>query len=179
MIDRDLTMRRCYEIPGQTWPIELGWLYDTFKTSKRHAEIGTYCGRSLIASISGMEDANVFCCDADLVSEPVWATMVRRVTIEHYKPDSVNVVVSGLNSIDFARHMAGLGEFDSVFIDGCHEYAETKADIEAWMTLLRPGGIIAGHDYWPVHAGVMYAVNEVFNGNHEVFAGSRIWSYRL
>jgi len=178
MIDRGLTMRRCYEIPGQTWPIELGWLYDTFKTSKRHVEIGTYCGRSLIASISGMSDANVFCCDTDVMSEPLWVKAVRKITIDHYKPDNVNVLVSALNSIDFARHVAGHQQFDSIFIDGCHEYAECKADIEAWLPLIRSGGIIAGHDFWTAHVGVMDAVNEVFRGKHEVFAGSRIWSYR-
>ena len=47
-------------------------------------------------------------------------------------------------------------EFDDgsvwfVFIDGSHEYAAVRADAEAWLPHVRPGGLVAFHDYggWP------------------------------
>lgn len=39
------------------------------------------------------------------------------------------------NSLDFA------------FIDGNHEYEHVLEDIQAWYEKVKPGGIIAGHDY--------------------------------
>lgn len=53
------------------------------------------------------------------------------------------------------------GPVDALFVDASHEYVDVKADLEAWLPKMKPGGIIAGHDYeaWP---GVKKAVNEFF-----------------
>ena len=47
-----------------------------------------------------------------------------------------------------------------VFLDGAHDYASVKADIEAWGPLVLPGGILCGHDYASYCPGVIKAVNE-------------------
>ena len=39
------------------------------------------------------------------------------------------------------------GSLDLVYIDGNHAYEWVKEDIELWWPKLKPGGIIAGHDY--------------------------------
>jgi predicted O-methyltransferase YrrM len=36
---------------------------------------------------------------------------------------------------------------DLVFIDADHSESAVKADIENWLPKVRPGGILAGHDY--------------------------------
>lgn len=36
---------------------------------------------------------------------------------------------------------------DMVFVDGDHSYEHCKADIEAWLPLIEPGGILAVHDF--------------------------------
>jgi SAM-dependent methyltransferase len=50
-----------------------------------------------------------------------------------------------------------------VFIDGDHQYPVVIADINLGLSILRKGGILAGHDYshtdWP---GVKQAVDEMF-----------------
>ena len=177
-MNRDETIRQCYQVPGQTWPVELGWLYDNICQSKSHAEIGTFCGRSLLASCAGM-NPGAFILSVDDRSEWTnkgWVSLVQEATFAMI-PQSVRTI--NAHSIDALRSSTVSGlTFDSIFIDGCHEYAECKADIEGWMTLLNPGGLICGHDYWPAHVGVMDAVNEVFEGKHQVVAGTRIWWYR-
>jgi hypothetical protein len=60
------------------------------------------------------------------------------------------------------------GLVDIIYIDACHEYDYVIDDINKWSKIVKPGGIISGHDYsekaWP---GVYKAVNEVF-GNRSI-----------
>jgi hypothetical protein len=50
---------------------------------------------------------------------------------------------------------------DFVYIDASHRYRDVKSDIAAWRKLVRPGGILAGHDYIEARGcGVIQAVNE-------------------
>lgn len=64
---------------------------------------------------------------------------------------------------------------DMVFIDADHSYEACKGDILAWLPNIKPGGIIALHDYrkqdtdiptqeWP---GVDKAVDELLMGEYE------------
>lgn len=39
------------------------------------------------------------------------------------------------------------GYFDLVYIDSNHTHDFIKEDIEAWLPLIKRGGVIAGHDY--------------------------------
>lgn len=50
---------------------------------------------------------------------------------------------------------------DFVFIDAAHDYDSVVADIAAWLPKVKPGGIIAGHDY--NHEPVYRAVNDSLN----------------
>lgn len=82
---------------------------------------------------------------------------------------------------DFDRNMEGLknvtriplsseeahalipGSFDMVFLDAMHEYEDVKADIKRWWPRVRPGGVIAFHDYkHDNYPGVQKAVDEAF-----------------
>lgn len=53
---------------------------------------------------------------------------------------------------------------DFVFIDADHTYESVKADIAAWWPKVKPGGILAGHDFCDEFPGVEQAVNEFFDG---------------
>lgn len=53
---------------------------------------------------------------------------------------------------------------DFVWIDGDHAYGDVKDDILSYGALLKPGGILSGHDYEPSFPGVMKAVEELCPG---------------
>lgn len=61
-------------------------------------------------------------------------------------------------------------KLDMVFVDGGHQYHEAKGDIEIWLPLIKPGGVIAVHDYEKtvkVWHGVDKAVRELLVGKYE------------
>ena len=54
---------------------------------------------------------------------------------------------------------------DFVFIDANHDYKYVLEDINEWTKIVKPGGIIFGHDFAPDHPGVMQAVYEYTSKN--------------
>lgn len=72
--------------------------------------------------------------------------------------------------------MEAVGDFkdeslDFVYIDGFHEFDAVMSDLIFWVPKVRPGGIIAGHDYYNFwRAGVVTAVDAYVKGH-----GIRDW----
>ena len=61
------------------------------------------------------------------------------------------------------------GSLDFVFIDGEHSYKSVKEDINAWVSKVRIGGIVSGHDFYKTrtgNTGVIDAVNEFTSENN-------------
>lgn len=52
---------------------------------------------------------------------------------------------------------------DMVFIDADHSYEAVSQDIQAWLPIVRTGGILSGHDYG-VYLGVKKAVSKYLKG---------------
>jgi len=59
---------------------------------------------------------------------------------------------------------------DFVMIDAAHDFQNVMADINAWWPKIRPGGTMAGDDYY--FKGVRQAVNESFFNKVEEIKGS-------
>ncbi len=56
------------------------------------------------------------------------------------------------------------GYIDFAFIDADHSYEGCANDIELWYDKIKPGGVIAGHDYnEKLFPGVVRAVDEFFS----------------
>jgi hypothetical protein len=71
-----------------------------------------------------------------------------------------------LTSLDAAAKIPDFS-LDFVYIDARHDYASVMEDLAAWQNKVRPGGILAGHDYIDGHFeagifGVKTAVDEFF-----------------
>lgn len=167
------------EIPGQTWPSELGWLYSSVENSTRHLEVGTYAGRSLFVASHGMSSGEIYTVD-DRKED------VRGIPLQFLKEQTAvsighcyeNVKINQVELTSFEASKVIIGNFDSIFIDGDHTYECVLIDILTWLPRLNKGGIICGHDYWPNHWGVMEAVNSVFGGKHKTIQDTRIWVYK-
>ena len=56
---------------------------------------------------------------------------------------------------------------DFIFLDGDHNYPGVRPDIDAARKIIKPGGIIAGHDYAGDN-GVCQAVREPFPGKYQL-----------
>lgn len=71
------------------------------------------------------------------------------------------------------------GGADLIFIDASHAEDAVTADILAYLPLVRPGGLLAGHDYGErAHPGVKAAVDAIFGARVQVGPHS-IWSVRV
>jgi hypothetical protein len=96
---------------------------------------------------------------------------------EQFKNDS-HVTILRMTSLEAIAHTPE--QFDLIFIDANHEYLHVKQDILAWLPKVRPGGIIAGHDYEPsipMFSGVKQAVDEIF-GNKIMLGKDRLWIHK-
>lgn len=103
------------------------------------------------------------------------------IFLENTKPvrdvlkDKVNIIRSF--SVEASQKFEDKS-LDFIFIDACHEYDCVIADLNAWFPKLKPGGWIAGHDYYAGHYGVEHAVNEFFYGRSDnLFNQEYCWVY--
>lgn len=64
------------------------------------------------------------------------------------------------------------GSIDMVYIDGSHEYKDVKRDLKDWISKVRKGGIVAGHDFRDKFKGVKNAVMESVGKPKAIFRDS-------
>lgn len=150
-------------------------MVNEFADGSVFVEVGCWKGRS--AACMCVEIANsgkqidFYCVDhwdstdeTDPALKGLYNTFLHNLkpVVPYFKPlklSSMDAVVKFKdNSLDF------------VFIDAGHEYDAVKQDILAWYPKVKPGGVLAGHDYYP-HAptwgDVHKVVNELFPNDHE------------
>ncbi len=84
--------------------------------------------------------------------------------------------VMRMASLEAAAQMAG-EMVELVFIDSEHTYGACKADIQAWLPLVKPGGWLGGHDYKPRFDGVIRAVDELLPDR--LLGADSTWWYRV
>lgn len=71
---------------------------------------------------------------------------------------------------------------DFCYIDASHEGPQTERELAACRRAVRPGGIIAGHDYAPLFPGVVHAVNEFVKAHDldiTLWTGDRLPSFSI
>lgn len=136
------------------------------RAAPKIAEVGVYHGRSTlrwaeVLATSGRHDAKLYGVDSwAWRAEDLDATYANIAATEPAARRLVHIVRA--TSVRAAR-MFDDGELDLVFIDGNHTAPDVRNDRDAWLPKVRPGGILAGHDYgdpsWP---DVRVAVDELF-----------------
>lgn len=79
-------------------------------------------------------------------------------TLRRLAPFGERSEVRRLTSVQAAAEFQP-GSLDFVYLDAGHDLKSVRADIAAWYPRIRPGGILAGHDYFdgPRH-DIVYGV---------------------
>ena len=148
---------------------ELQWIARSAETNYPIVEVGCYHGRSTRAWTDNCP-GQVYAVDpwkgtyytdkgrALLeIGECVYSSFYSNVK------DCKNLIVFRGELPQFVESKIMGEQAGLVFIDGDHREEQVRIDIDAAMKILRPGGIIAGHDYthtdWP---GVKRVVDELF-----------------
>lgn len=186
-------IRAALEISGWMKPEELRWLAERAAGKATVVEIGSWRGRSTRA-LCDHAAGTVYAIDtwagdprdegktttrahyqeyAEIGSDGAYAAFLARHA-EHIASGRL-VPIQAPSAEGCARLLREIGRtVDLAFIDGCHVYEAVREDIESCRALVRPGGILAGHDYLHRgHPGVKQAVDEAFGGRHRLHAA--IW----
>lgn len=167
-LDRALT------IDGWMAPDELTWLAEQAAQAFRIVEVGCWKGRTTRA-LADATRGTVWCVDPwtgtqtlrtqngervmvwHRMKQPIFEAWVENVA-DHLATGRVQVLPThSLVAVRVLRHLA---PFDLVFLDGDHGYRTVAPEIAQFRPLVRPGGILAGHDYGnPKHPMVQKAVD--------------------
>lgn len=70
----------------------------------------------------------------------------RRVAVAVLSPHRERVSIIRMESLSYAATVHD-GALDFVYIDGCHQRAAVRADLNAWWPKVKTGGVLAGHDF--------------------------------
>jgi hypothetical protein len=130
------------------------------------AEIGVADGKNALAICQSIPNLKkLYCIDpwdmypgnhwGSKLEDDVFSQAVAR--LELYYPNPVEFIKAKSEDVipDFEPN-----ELDFVYIDGNHSYDYVMLDLILWSRIVRPGGIVAGHDYYRFrNAGVVDAVN--------------------
>ena len=130
-------------------------------------DVGTFLGASAeVFALNSPEGARVFTVDTfeggylgpacDLDGLTAFSYAAGRLRDHHGRKVSMMVA----NSADVARVFAP-SVADMVFIDAAHDYENVLIDINLWWPVVKPGGILAGHDYDKIARGI--STQEEFN----------------
>jgi len=169
---------------------EMRWyvLFDLIEEHKFNniVEVGSQEGRTpwYILNNTSRESVRVDIVDPYLVydgygyKEPFEMSVVEKQA-KHWLSDFVEsgrCVFHKKYSVDGSKLYED-NSLDLVFIDANHTYPHVKADIEHWYPKVKPGGILAGHDYGPDFPGVEKACLEFFNPKNKKISLShnRVW----
>lgn len=153
-------------------------------------EVGSFVGTSSAIFAEQLQQQGIlYCVDtwkgtpSDVSKQWVDAIGGQKPLFEQFKQNMAayikqNTVVPVMGtSLETAQRLREQGlQADLVFIDADH--TRVAEDIAAWMPLVRPGGIICGHDYNPeVFDAVVRDVQAAFGDTVDVNA--TVWIKRL
>ena len=145
------------DIPGWMSDKELEWLStraSKLKSGAIYLELGSYCGRSLLAaglsltSGSTLISVDVNWDNEDSTNHHLLDTFKMIKAARDQEINLCAMQMSSEKAFDMFKNMS----FDMIFIDGSHTYKNVFYDISHWTQRVRSGGIISGHDYcdgWP------------------------------
>lgn len=157
-----IDIRRALETEGWMGEPELTWLAEAASKSQKILEVGVWCGRSTRALADN--------CPGVVYAMDIWAgsdwerkadvnSLVTRER-EEFNKNMADHIANGkviplrMDSVTWELGRGQepidtsiLSDFDLVFLDGLHTYQHLVAEIYLYRPRIKPGGILAGHDY--------------------------------
>ena len=175
----DLT--KALNIQGWMHLNDMGWLVDQAANCDTIVEVGVWKGRSLRAMCDNIKPGgHAYGVDHWEGSPNELETHHKEAATEKGRQQLFAEVQANLGdlveagtltllkmpSLEGAAYLAPIlkerGGADFIFIDACHVYEAVRDDIAAWLPLVRPGGLLAGHDR--KFSGVRKALEERLEG---------------
>jgi len=158
------------ELPGYSTDILpfYRWLSERIPKGGTFLEVGVAFGRSLAFMAELRPDVRITGVDP-FVLKAEWCGQHAHVITKYGSHAEAFKLLAAAHAPELAQANIVTGTFrdlpasplDAIFIDGQHTYEEVHGDIKQALSLVKPGGILAGHDYEPGYPGVMRAVNEL------------------
>lgn len=173
------------DIQGWMGRKSLRWLQSMARGDKIVAEVGVWRGRTTKA-LAAQNTGTIYAVDTweGVPDDPEQQQLYDDPQAAHadfwqyLRPeiDKGQVQVLKYTSMEASGRLQWKEvELDFVFIDADHRYEAVGEDIRAWRQLVKPGGVIAGHDYgWE---GVNRAVNAELPDHEHVMQA--IWMAHL
>lgn len=132
---------------------------------KDYLEVGSF--RGLSAWCVAHTAAHVTCIDTFRAGTNGQSQQPEQTTYAEFcrnlAPFWGKVTCLPFSSEEAAEKIPEAATFDVIFIDAMHTYEDVLADIKRWWPRVRPGGVLAGHDYAHDHfPGVKQAFDEFF-----------------
>jgi predicted O-methyltransferase YrrM len=148
---------------GYSYPEQVRWLADRARDRYSILELGAWLGRCTdalaTATRGGVTVVDSWAGGSDpddevnaFQGDEAFAAYQRNVA--HHR----NILTLRMTSAEAWRRL-GHASFDMVWIDADHTYERVREDILMWRALLRPGGLLCGHD--GEYPGVSRAVHEL------------------
>ncbi len=165
-----LTRKACW-----TWTEDyvLEYLCRLAAGSRILVESGTYMGASAYAMmLAAPKDAHMWCID----KFPVAGTehVSRRNLAPWISPGRLEIIVGDSErGGDMLQHVTG--KVDLIFVDDGHAEEDVMRDIRCLKPLLKPGGIMIGHDFEVPHNDVARGV--IRSGISHYVPIPRLWRY--
>lgn len=152
------------DISGWLHPEEGRELAELAK-GQRVLEIGSYCGLSTVCIARTAESVTaVDYFDGRGTPSPGDTLPEFNRNIERYGVADKVTAVHADDSIP-------LPAYDLAFIDAAHDYDSVAADIKRCLEVLKPGGLLAFHDFkHPSHPGIEEAVDELLIDGFELIS---------
>lgn len=140
-----------------------GELLQKYAKDKTALEVGSYMGKSSVCIAEVAK--SLVCVDTFKGIEGEKQSQVDQETTYQYfinntKDYQNKITTYKMTSDEYFSKCTDL--FDLIFLDGWHQYDQTKKDIKNSLNHLNQDGIIACHDYFhPLWPGVKQAVDEL------------------
>lgn len=120
------------------------------------AEIGVAQGKNAYNFCNNIENLKLYCIDSWESGRGAAALTDAKNLLKEFN----NVTFIQKRSLDALKDFPD-ASLDFVFIDANHSFDFVMEDIIEWSKKVKPGGIVAGHDYYHSKSGLMGVIEAV------------------